>query len=120
MRLVQETRAKVSRIEQGTRTRVETAGLTDRERKREREREIEGRKIERERDSTTSTVATRKFDFQIGVARTNGQRGRVGGQGRGGERTRGTLARVVVCAKSAFVCRRKRMCARKGGGDSAR
>ena len=36
-----ETRAKVSRIEQGAKTRVETARLTDRDRERERERERE-------------------------------------------------------------------------------
>lgn len=32
---------------------------------------------ERKREwNTTSTIATRKFDFQIGVARANGLRGR--------------------------------------------
>lgn len=49
-----------------------------------------------ERENTTSTVATRKFDFQIGVARTNGQRGRAGEQG-GGANTRNPSKSRCVC-----------------------
>lgn len=56
--------------------------------------------------------------FRLGLREPTDKEGGQGDRAEG--RTRGTLARVVVCAKSAFVCRRKRMCARKGGGDSAR
>ena len=67
----------------------------ERQTERERQRQTD-RARKRERESTTSTVATRKFDFQIGVARTNGQRGRTGGQG-GGVNTRNPSKSRCVC-----------------------
>lgn len=72
------------------------------------------------RKSTTSTVATRKFDFQIGVARTSGQRGRVrrtGHGGRGVENTRNP-GKSRRCVPSWRSCVGGRECAlEKGRGE---
>lgn len=101
--------------DRGTRTRIE--------RERERDRVQRGRgRGEREgtkRKSTTSTVATRKFDFQIGVARTSGQRGRVRRTGHGGRGVVNTRnpSKSRRCVPSWRSCVGGRECALEKGKE---
>lgn len=96
--------------DRGTRTRIEReTGCKEGE---------EGVK-ERGRKSTTSTVATRKFDFQIGVARTSGQKGRVRRTGHGGRGVVNTRnpSKSRRCVPSWRSCVGGRECALEKGKE---
>lgn len=88
--------------------RRQTAGYME-----ERGDEGEGER-KRECGGTTSTVATRKFDFQIGVARANGPRRE------GSESYVRSLRDHVGCVGRREECVTREWRRARGAGDSTR